>query len=53
MIENFDKPPLSTNCLHALYMQPAENLVLSTSSINAKNQKKQDLIFNYMNKTNL
>jgi hypothetical protein len=53
MIENFDKPPLSTNRLHALYKQPAKNLVLSTSSIHAENQKKQDLIFNYMNKTNL
>ena len=41
MIENFDKPPLSTNCLHALYKQPAENMVLSTSSINAENQKNK------------
>jgi hypothetical protein len=53
MIENFDKPPLSTNCLHALYNQPAKNWVLSTSSINAKNQKERDLIFDCMNKTNL
>lgn len=53
MIENSDKPPLSTNCLHALSNQPAKNWILSTSSINAKNQKERDLIFDCMNKTNL
>jgi hypothetical protein len=53
MIENFGKPPLSTNCLYALYNQPAKNWVLSTSSINAKNQKERDLICDCMNKTNL
>ena len=30
--ENFDKPPISTNCLYRLYKQPAKILCLSKSS---------------------
>jgi len=33
IIENFDKPPISTNCLYRLYKQLAKNWGLSKSSI--------------------
>ena len=32
MVENFDKPSISTNCLYAPYNQPAKNWSLSKTS---------------------